>query len=123
MRKTAIARNKTSVPVRYWEDNGFIKTEDEVLDFGCGNDIHSYCGYDPITKPYYVYLKGDWDIVICNYVLNVIKEDWQIYHSVALVYLLLIRSYNKRGVALFAIRKDLKESEKTQTGKKKKEGN
>lgn len=114
MRKTAIARTKKSIPVTFWEETGEVNKFFYVLDFGCGKDVHTYYRYDPITCPEYGLIGSSWDVVMCNYVLNVIKEDWLIHQTIALVGKLADLPKSK---ALFAIRNDLKESTDSQTVK------
>jgi len=81
--KTAISRNKLSLPVRLAIKHGLINKDDSILDYGCGKgkdeeylqrlgylDVN---GYDPYYRP-----NGDWKqkygIVFLNYVLNVIDN-------------------------------------------------
>ena len=82
-KKTAITRKKLSAPMRYLLDNGFFPREARrlltVLDFGCGKGFDAdFCGfakYDPHFFPDKMMIQSKcWDIVVCNYVLNVIPD-------------------------------------------------
>ena len=73
---TAIARNKLSAPVMMLVRRGVLLGR--ILDYGCGR------GYDACTlgadkyDPYYSPDRpdGPFATVICNFVLNVIEEEW-----------------------------------------------
>lgn len=76
---TAISRKRASAPTRYLIDNGLLSGE--ILDYGCGrgadvNELerlgYAVCGYDPHYRPHMP--SGQFDTVICNYVLNVLPE-------------------------------------------------
>lgn len=79
--KTAIKRNKLSMPVQWAVDNGVITKDKSIFDFGCGrgqdvkllNESGYYAnGWDP-----YFYPKDDVvnsDIINLGYVLNVIPN-------------------------------------------------
>lgn len=78
--KTAIKRKALSLPVRTAIDNGWITNRDTVLDYGCGrgDDVLNLqqrgidaSGYDPHYGPNTAYQA---DVVILNYVLNVIEN-------------------------------------------------
>lgn len=77
---TAIARKNASVPVRFLMNAGLI--EGRVLDYGCGRgrdtEFLSESGfdvekYDPYYCPDVPY--GQYQTIICNYVLNVVTEE------------------------------------------------
>lgn len=79
--KTAITRNKLSMPVQWAVDNGIITKDTTVLDYGCGKgtDVsflkemgHTAIGVDPHFFPD-IKLE-DADIVNLGYVLNVIPN-------------------------------------------------
>jgi DNA phosphorothioation-associated putative methyltransferase len=73
---TAIKRKKISLPMRWLIDNGHINSGDDILDYGCGRgydaDELEITGYDPYYRPELPDRK--FDIVTCNYVLNVIED-------------------------------------------------
>ena len=81
-KKTAITRTKLSAPMRYLLDNGFFPRGGarlDCLDYGCGKGFDAdFCGlakYDPHFFPDKMLLQSkSWDIVVCNYVLNVIPD-------------------------------------------------
>jgi 2-polyprenyl-3-methyl-5-hydroxy-6-metoxy-1,4-benzoquinol methylase len=77
----------------------------ECLDYGCGRgydcDTLGIDGYDPNWRPDTVLKK--YDIITCNYVLNVVDEKEQeeiIEHVKSLL--------NKGGRAFFTVRRDIK---------------
>jgi 2-polyprenyl-3-methyl-5-hydroxy-6-metoxy-1,4-benzoquinol methylase len=75
--KTAIKRNKLSAPSAYLHKQGLLKGR--ILDFGCGKgDLKLFLDgnieeYDPHYKPEKP--KGKFDVVVCNYVLNVLTQE------------------------------------------------
>lgn len=82
--RTAIKRNKLSAPTKWLLDND--KLSMSLLDYGCGkgDDVHHlgelgfYAeGWDPHwhTNAADDQLKREHDVVICNYVLNVLAAD------------------------------------------------
>ena len=74
---TAMKRKVLSLPMKWLVDNGYIKKGDEALDYGCGKgddaDELEFVGYDPHHRD--VEIDQFFDIVTCNYVLNVIEDD------------------------------------------------
>ncbi len=70
---TSIARTEVSAPVRFYQEAGLL--EGEVLDYGAGRDPHEYARYDPAYFPDLELLARRWDVVMCNFVLNVIPLD------------------------------------------------
>ena len=78
--KTAITRSKVSAPTKFLLREAHIRNLDKVrvLDFGCGKgydaDVYGFDKYDPSYFPEYP--TGQYDYIMCNYVLNVLtKED------------------------------------------------
>lgn len=78
--KTAITRSKVSAPTKFLLREAHVRDLDNkrVLDFGCGKgydaDVYGFDKYDPSYFPDYP--TGQYDYIICNYVLNVLtKED------------------------------------------------
>jgi len=71
--RTAIHRKRTSAPVRFYSESGLLNGE--VLDYGAGKDVHPYAKYDPYYyHDNWVLLEKKWNVVMCNYVLNVIEH-------------------------------------------------
>lgn len=72
--KTAISRNKPSVPMRALSAAGRIVGR--ALDYGCGKGRDAYTyqmeKYDPHFAP--VMPDGQFETITCNYVLNVIES-------------------------------------------------
>jgi 2-polyprenyl-3-methyl-5-hydroxy-6-metoxy-1,4-benzoquinol methylase len=82
--RTAISRSKASAPTSRMHSYGWLSGR--VLDYGCGKgkDVrwlseqgYDVVGYDPVYAPD-VEMTGDYDTVICNYVLNVLPLEMQL---------------------------------------------
>ena len=107
--RTAIKRTRISVPVRYLEDEGLLIGR--VLDYGCGYGedakVFGFEVYDPFFFPSVP--KGEFDTIICNYVLNVVPEDIQegIIQDIE-------QRLKPNGFAYLAVRRDLSGDESTQ---------
>lgn len=81
--KTAIKRNRLSAPTRWLHENELLGII--MLDYGCGRGDDArilcdkygyYCsGYDPHWANEPELLEYGYDVVICNYVLNVLSPD------------------------------------------------
>jgi len=74
---SAMSRTKPSAPFTWLAKHGELVGR--ILDYGCGYgmDVKSFGveGYDPnwdVPLP-----DGDFDTIVCNYVLNVVDEDEQ----------------------------------------------
>jgi hypothetical protein len=109
-KQTAISRTKTSLPVQFWKKCGLLVGD--VLDYGCGKDVHPYAKFDPYHLPQYDLLLSCWDTVMCNYVLCVQPDDAHIF-DVLLVVRGLLR---EDGRALFAVRNDLHQDHSSPRG-------
>lgn len=82
-KKTALKRKTLSVPMRHLHENGLL--HGKILDFGCGNgddvaalnnygyDIKGYDGFNPMWLDNSL-LDERYDVVTCNYVMNVIPS-------------------------------------------------
>ena len=72
---TAITRKSPSRPMRYLAQNN--KLVGDILDYGCGKGFdcqhYSVDGYDPYFQPEYP--KKQYNTIVCNFVLNVVKEN------------------------------------------------
>ena len=104
---TAIERTKLSFPTQWLLENNKLKGE--ILDFGCGygfdvfdlkNRGYEIDGYDKYHLPEYPTKK--YDIIICNYVLNVLEADEQPEVLMSVSELL-----KPTGKAYFTVRRDL----------------
>lgn len=93
----ATSLERGSAPLRYWREAGFLEGK-EVLDFGCGKDEHGFHRYDMVTQPDTSVLLRPYDVVMCNYVLNVQPSD----HLIDLICLVL-RSLCPDGLALISV--------------------
>ena len=83
--KTAIARSNVSVPTKWAFEQGIIADGSSVFDWGCGKgaDVKwlreqgcTVVGYDPYHAPMFnpdTLPFKNFDVIICNYVLNVIE--------------------------------------------------
>lgn len=81
--RTAIKRTKLSKPTRLALQKNVIKAGLTVLDYGCGRGTDvlylkdsgiNAVGYDPIFYPDRTVLSQKYDVVLLNYVLNVIED-------------------------------------------------
>jgi SAM-dependent methyltransferase len=110
--RTAIRRGKMSAPTRWLMEEGYLELEKTILDFGCGkgDDVRTLTeegfdvtGYDLHHEPFKHYPTGDYDTVICNYVLNVSKDDHEMRAMIAEIY-----SFIKNGgEAFISVRRDI----------------
>ena len=105
---TAIEREYWSFPARYLWNNKLLKGR--ILDFGCGygKDVEKIKqkgleieGYDTHYQPEYP--QGQFDTIICFYVLNVLfpREQEQVIMAIS-------QLLKPIGKAYFALRRDLK---------------
>jgi hypothetical protein len=99
-----------SAPLRYWRRAGLL--EGDVLDFGCGKEQHEFAKYDAFSHPDVAPLLTRYDVVMCNYVLNVQPSD----HLVDLLCSLILNLLKPGGRALFAVVTDAKLSGTPATG-------
>ena len=95
---TAIDRDRPSLPMRWYKRHGLLKGA--VLDYGCGRDKHQYGRFDPAYHPDYDLLLQRWDVVTCNFVLNVIPLEHN-RHELSLAIRSLLAG--SQGKALFAV--------------------
>lgn len=103
--KTAIRRTKISAPMKHLCDAGLLFGR--MLDYGCGRgfdaDQFGMEKYDPYfcsSLP-----EGKFDVITCNYVLNVLEHDVQIESVLKKIRGLL----KDNGVAYIAVRRDVKQ--------------
>ena len=106
---TAIKRTDLSVPTRYLLCKGLLKGR--ILDFGCGfgydTDELKRQGLDIVGYDYYYrpdYPTGQFDTIICNYVLNVLEP-----YAQAEVLMNVSNLLKPTGSAYYAVRRDLTE--------------
>ena len=103
--KTAIRRTKISAPMKHLCDAGLLFGR--MLDYGCGRGFDAdQFGMDKYD-PYYCSSlpDGKYDVITCNYVLNVLEHDVQIESVLKKIRGLL----KDNGVAYIAVRCDLKQ--------------
>jgi len=99
----ATAMHRGNAAVRFWREAGFLGGD--VLDFGCGHEDHGFPRYDAFHCPDPAPLLATYDVVMCNYVLNVQPSD----HLITLIACLISRLLRDSGKALFAVRNDMDE--------------
>jgi len=104
--KTAITRTKISAPTRFLKEEGLLKGD--VLDYGCGKGFDAdELGFDKYDPHFFPDTElSTYDVIVCNYVLNVVDEDTgkQIIET--------IRSLLKvGGKAYISVRRDFKVKE------------
>ena len=113
--RTAIRRNKMSAPTTWLMEEGRLgEPEDRlrILDYGAGqgDDYHrlrqegfSVDAYDPHHHPFKQEPSHyNYDIVLCNYVLNVTRDNREMEEIMFNVYARLKRG----GTAYFTVRRD-----------------
>lgn len=103
--RTAKVRKKLSGPMEYLNKHGLISSV--ALDYGCGRgddaEILALSKYDPFWYPSHERLvKGLYDTVTCNYVLNVLPADKDREKVVEMVRSLL----DVGGKAYISVRRD-----------------
>jgi hypothetical protein len=103
--KTATKRNKLSKPARLLNEAGLLAGN--VLDYGCGRgDDADRLGCDRFD-PYYFPKEpsGQYDTIMCNFVLNVIDNDCDRHETIAKIQDLLTDS----GCAYISVRANKKD--------------
>jgi SAM-dependent methyltransferase len=109
--KTAIRRRAISCPTKYLYNKGLLVGK--ILDYGCGrgddiqrlNELHVKADkYDPYWFPFAINAYS-YDVIICNYVLNVIPEEDERQAVIDTIKVLL----KDGGVAYISIRNDVRE--------------
>lgn len=97
----ATSMTRGSAPMRLWRSRKHLRGR--VLDFGAGLDKHRFQKYDPFHHPDPAPLLETWDVVVCNYVLNVQPAE----HLVTQIAVLLRRLVEPdTGLVLVAVRAD-----------------
>lgn len=100
--RTAMARRALSGPARFLAERGLITGR--ALDYGCGRggdaDRLGIDGFDPHWRP--AAPAGEYDTVICNFVLNVIPDEQERSAVLARIKALLAPG----GVAYVSVRND-----------------
>lgn len=72
--RTAQERRKASAPMRWFEAKGLLAGD--VLDYGCGRDVHDHARFDPAYAADWELLDREWDTVTLVYVLNVVPLEY-----------------------------------------------
>lgn len=81
--RTAISRQRLSTPMSFLFCSGFLNRPQRVLDYGCGrgDDVKnlralvSIQGFDPHFYPTLPEQENGFDVITCNFVLNVIPDE------------------------------------------------
>lgn len=111
---TAISRSKPSAPMARLAKADRLNGRN-MLDFGCGKGYDAdYFGMDKYD-PYYFnrdLCTGDYDVITCNYVLNVIANQADRDLVIAEIYRLL----QENGIAYITVRRDVKTAGYTSKG-------
>jgi ATP adenylyltransferase len=105
---TAINRKEMSFPTRFLAEKGLL--QGRILDFGCGKmkDLEELTrrGYDVTGfDPHYLdeWPAGQFDTILCHYVLNVLMGMEQTFVLMSVAELL-----KPGGTAYFTVRRDLR---------------
>lgn len=96
--------------MRYFQKEGLLKGD--VLDFGSGKDVHPYTRFDPYYDPDPKVLTYQYDVVTCNYVLNVIEEEKDRAEVIRTIKSLL----SGRGYALISVYQGYEKDTRTTKG-------
>lgn len=78
---TAISRKALSAPMKWMENEGFFDgvPRHKCLDYGCGRgfdaDALGFQKYDPFWFKCDDFSEGEFDVITCNFVLNVINDE------------------------------------------------
>lgn len=103
---TAITRKKLSKPMQWLVDKDLIGEGDIGLDYGCGKgfdaDFLGFDGWDPNYRDDTRELRTEYDVVTCNYVLNVIEDEEERKKVEARI----IDKLAPNGVAYVSVRND-----------------
>ena len=110
---TAIGRKTLPAPTNYLLSSGLLKGR--VLDYGCGrckkintqNGIHY--NYDPHYEP--EGKQGQMNVILCNYVLNVVNFKTRLDILQDLFHLL-----DNNGIAYLTVRRDITSDYNTKLG-------
>lgn len=110
--KTAITRKNLSLPSRYLLETN--RLQGDCLDYGCGKgfdcDALGMPGFDTNHRPELP--QGQYDTIICNYVLNVIESPGERFDTVMHIMSLL----RPGGTAYISVRNDSFKEGYTSTG-------
>ena len=113
---TAIARNRPSVPMKRLAKANRLEGL-KMLDYGCGRgfdaDYYNMDKYDPYHhRNDEIFKIGQYDVITCNYVLNVIESAYEREKTIDNLRLLL----KKGGLAYITVRRDIKTEGYTKKG-------
>jgi hypothetical protein len=111
--KTAIKRTTLSKPIKELIERNLIPDHASVLDYGCGRGFDAdTLGFDKYDPHYFNRLPDrQYEVVVCNYVLNVIEEQ-EADKVLNKIKELLLPS----GVAYITVRRDVKKDGITKIG-------
>lgn len=109
---TAISRNKPSLPMQYLNKTNLLYGS--KLDYGCGKGFDAFHfnmdKYDPNWHP--IMPSYNYDTITCNYVINVIENDTDVFACLKNIQNLL----SQNGTAYISIRRDVKQLGLTHKG-------
>lgn len=110
--KTAIRRTKISSPMQHLIKEGLLFGT--MLDYGCGRGFDAEQLKMDKYDPYFFieYPTRRYDVITCNYVLNVLEHDVEIDVVLKKIRTLL----NDNGIAYITVRRDVKKDGYTQHG-------
>lgn len=105
--KTALPRKRPSVPMLWLYKHGYLYPKailTKNLDYGCGKGRDAeYFGADKYDPHYFpVKPTRKYDVITCNYVLNVVEPN-----SVKSIVKNILNLLAKDGTAFIAVRRDL----------------
>lgn len=111
--KTAITRTKISAPTRLLFTQGKFNKDFDVLDYGCGKGFDAdTLGFDKYDPHYFnTFPTKQYDIIVCNYVLNVVPKELELGIIREIKALL-----KPMGTAYITVRRDIKKEGITKTG-------
>ena len=112
--KTAIKRTTVSAPMKFLVERGYFQSPAKRLDYGCGHGFDAeFLGMDKYDLNHFPeYPTGTYDLITCNYVLNVIQDKAERERVIKNIKVLL----EDDGVGLISVRRDITTEGTTKTG-------
>lgn len=103
--KTVITRKSLSTPMAWLKKNNMLNSNRPMLDYGCGKGSDAkLIGMDKYDLNHFPTMpQGVFDVITCNYVLNVIQDPQERQEVVDTI----LAKLDDCGTAYIAVRNDL----------------